>query len=128
MNWEQCIIRLCPSDTEKGDSMTDLGPLRFETICGKPLAVFGRTLAPVVRAVSVTRHRGTIRSTRVDGRGNGTVLVRPLGVIETRDDVEQFMPISDLTSKILCQMALVALIVSIISLVLMVANRLEKGR
>ncbi len=107
--------------------MIELGPFRVETVKGRAVTVFDRTLTPVARVVSGVRHRGTIRDSSLEGRGWGVALVRPVAAIETRDGVERVLPVDDVTRKLLGRMALVALATSAVAMVLIVANRLLRN-
>ena len=109
-----------------GEAMQARQAFKIETVRAKPITVFGRTLTPVARVISVLGHRGTIRQTRIEGRGWGAVLVQPWAVIEMRDGVERVLPIKDITRSVLCQMGLVALVVPLVALVLIAAGRLGK--
>ncbi len=103
--------------------MGNIGPLQIETVRGTPVRVHGRTLTPVVRVLSVLGHQGTVRERSVEGSGWGVALVKPLQVIEQRDGKETVHPIPDATAAALRQMALVSLLVSVVSLVLIAVNR-----
>jgi hypothetical protein len=105
--------------------MTQSGiPYRLETIRGTPIRVLGRTLVPVARVISVTRHRATIREHAVGGRGSGYVLVQPLHVIDVHGDRDLILPIPDLTARTVACMALTAAVISLVSCILIAANRL----
>ena len=105
--------------------MTQSGiPYRLETIRGTPIRVLGRTLVPVARVVSATRHRATIREHAVGGRGSGYVHVQPLHVIEMRGDRDLILPIRDLTARTVAPMVLAAAVISLVSFILIAANRL----
>ena len=108
--------------------MTNTGPIRIETVRGEPIRVFDRTLTPVARVVSAVEHRGTIREAGIEGMGWGVAFVRPLQVIEERDGVECALPIQDVTGTVLRQMAIVAIVVYVVATVLIIANRLTRGR
>lgn len=104
----------------------NLGPIRVKTLVGEPVHVASRTLTPVTRVTAVVRHRGTIRQTTVEGRGQGWASIRPLAVIETRDGLERVFRVWDVTRVLLIQMAIVALVVPIIAMVLIIVNRLVR--
>jgi uncharacterized spore protein YtfJ len=99
-------------------------PYRLETIRGTPIRALGRTLVPVARVTSVTRHGATIRARAVEGRGAGYVRVRPLHVIEMGGDRNVILPIRDLTARTIAAMVLAAAAIALVSFVLIVVNRL----
>jgi hypothetical protein len=108
--------------------MSDIGPIRIETVQGSSVRVLDRVLTPVVRLVSVHWHRGTIRSASISGRGGGVVLVRPVAVVEERGGKERVIPVPDATRTILRQMAILAVAIPALAILLIVANRLTRGR
>ena len=108
--------------------MVGMGPIRVETVRGEPIRVYDRTLTPVARVVSAIGHRGTIREAGIEGVGWGVAYVQPLQVIEERDGVERPLLIPDVTGNVLRQMALVAVVISLVATVLIIANRLTRGR
>ena len=107
--------------------MMELGPFRVETVKGHTVAVFDRTLTPVARVASWVKHRGTIRKASLEGKGWGVAWVRPVAVIETRDGHERVLLVDDVTHKLLGRMALVALAISAVAAVLILANRLFRN-
>lgn len=104
----------------------NLGPIRVKTIVGEPIHIASRTLMPVTRVTAALRHRGTVRQTTIEGRGQGWASIRPIAVIENRDGVERVFRIWDLTRVMLIQMAVLALVVPVIALVVIIANRLVR--
>ena len=108
--------------------MAGMGPIRVETVRGEPIRVYDRILTPVARVVSAVEHRGTIREAGIEGVGWGVAHIRPLQVIEERDGVERPLLIPDVTGNVLRQMALVAVVISLVATVLIIANRLTRGR
>jgi hypothetical protein len=105
----------------------DIGPVRVETARGSSIRVLDRVFTPVVRLVNVRWHRGTIRKASVEGRGGGIVLVRPLAVVEERDGEERVVPIPDTTKTVLRQMAILAVVIPVLAILLIPANRLAKS-
>jgi uncharacterized spore protein YtfJ len=104
-----------------------LGPFCFETARGRTVTVFGRTLTPVSRVISGVRHRGTIRTASLEGKGWGIAWVQPVALIETRDGNERILPVNDGTHKLLGRMALAALAISAVSMALILANQLLRN-
>ena len=95
--------------------MQSSSPFQVRTVRGTPIQVYGRTLTPVARVVSVAKHRGTIRQGQVEGAGGGVAYVRPLALIEADDPSAQdgegrTVPIPDTTATVLRQMATMALV------------------
>ena len=99
-------------------------PYQVHTVRGTPIHALDRTLVPVARVISATRHRATIRERAIEGRGSAIVRVRPLHVIEAHGDSNTVVPILDVTAHIIAAMVLAATGVALISLALIVANRL----
>jgi uncharacterized spore protein YtfJ len=108
--------------------MARIGPVTVETVRGTPVSVSGRILIPVVRVVSAIGHQGTIREARVEGTGWHVSFVRPLQVIEERNGEVRIYPIRDVTSTVLRQMSVVALVLSVVSMALILVNRLVRDR
>ena len=108
--------------------MADIGPIKADIVRGSPIPVFDRVLVPVARLVSAHGHRGTVRAQSVEGIGWLVQSVRPLAVLEDRDGSVHALPIPDRTRTVLWQMALVALVVSLVAMVLIVANRAARPR
>ncbi len=108
--------------------MADIGPVRVSILRGNPLRVLDRTLVPVARLIPPHGHRGTIRRESVEGTGWRAEFVRPLAVLEDRAGMAHVLPIPDRTGTVLWQMALVALVIPIVAMMLIVANRSAKGR
>lgn len=107
--------------------MAQAAPVEIETALGKPIEAFGRVLTPVVCRALALRHRGTIRTSRVEGWGWGFALVRPVAVVEeTQDGSVSTIPIPDVTHKAIAQMAVVAVVIPIVAIALMLANRLTR--
>jgi hypothetical protein len=108
--------------------VTHWGPFKAETVRGSPIRLYGRTLTPVVRLVSAIGHRGTIKTDHVEGTGWGVVYAKPLGIIEERGEDTRTLPIGDATGKVLRQMAIVAAILPLLSLALVLLNRVMRKR
>lgn len=103
-------------------------PYRREVVHGTPIRTRGHTLIPVARIVSLVRHRATIRDRRIEGEGSGFVRVQPLHVIDVWEGGNRMLPVRDVTTQAIGQMALVAAIISLVSLVLIIANHQAKMR
>jgi hypothetical protein len=100
-------------------------PYRAETIHGTPIQVLDRTLIPVARVTSVTRHRATIREHSIEGTGSAIIRVRPLCLIEAHRDDDMVFPIQDITARTVSAMAWAAIAVALISLLLILTHRLS---
>jgi hypothetical protein len=99
--------------------MQGSSPCQVRTVRGTPIQVYGRTLTPVTRVVSVVRHRGTIRQGQIEGTGGGAAYVRPLAIIEAdnllaQDGDGRTVAIPDATATVLRQMAMMALVVPVL--------------
>jgi uncharacterized spore protein YtfJ len=101
-------------------------PYRREIVRGTPIHIQGHTLIPVAQVVSLVRHRATIHDREIEGRGSGFVHVQPLHVIEVHEGRNRVLPVRDVTAQVIGQMALAAAIISLVSLVLVVANHRAK--
>jgi hypothetical protein len=99
-------------------------PYRVETVRGTPIHVSGRTLVPVARVVSATSHHATIRRQTVEARGAGVVRVRPLHLVQVWEGDHGVLPVPDVTARTIAAMLLAGLAIALVSLVLIVANRL----
>jgi uncharacterized spore protein YtfJ len=104
------------------------GPVAVETVRGRPVEVYGRTLVPVARVVSTRGRQGTIRQARVEGSGWGTALVRPVEVIEESAEGVRVLPIYDQTRAVLRQMALVGAAIPLLAVALVLFNRWMRDR
>ena len=113
--------------------MQGSSPLQVKTVRGTPIQVYGRTLTPVARVVSATKHRGTIRRGQIEGAGWGVAYVQPLAVLEADDlsaqdaDVRT-VPIPDATATVLRQMAVVALIIPALCMAVVAIARWIRNR
>ena len=108
--------------------MARVGPVSVSIVRGSPIHVLDRTLVPVARLVSAHGHHGVIHMQSVEGMGWRVRFVRPLAVLEDRAGTARVLPIPDRTRAVLWQMAFVAVVVPILAIVLIVANRAAKGR
>lgn len=108
--------------------MSRWGPVTVETMRGKPIPVLDRTITPVVRLVSATRHRGTIRKAQVEGEAWGVVLTRPVAIVEEWRGAARVLDIPDVTRRVLVSMALVGALFPLLSLVLVRVNQWMRGR
>jgi hypothetical protein len=104
------------------------GPYRREIVRGTPIDAQGHTLIPVVRLVSLIRHRATIRDREIEGQCSGFIHVQPLHVIEVRDGRNRVLSVRDVTAQVIGHMVLAAAIISLVSLALVVANHRAKAR
>jgi hypothetical protein len=77
----------------------------------------------VARLASAARHRATVRERTLEGHAAGLVHVQPLHLVDVRPDGNRILPIRDVTARVIGQMALLAMAISLVSLVLIVANR-----
>ena len=91
--------------------------VRREVVQGRPIRVEGRTLIPVVRRTTGMWHRATVGSRQLAGQGGGFVQLRPLGVIEQRGEEEHFIPIPDVTGRMLRGLLLAAVAVPLLLIV-----------
>ena len=109
--------------------MAGIGPIKIETkiIHGSPIQALGRVLTPIARLVTAHRQRGTIRAASIEGRSWGVSLVQPLAVVEERDGRERVLLIPDRTRTVLRQMALVAVVIPVVAIALIAANRLARS-
>ena len=109
--------------------MAGIGPIKIETkiIHGSPIQVLDRVLTPIARLTTAHRQRGTIRAASVEGRSWGVSLVQPLAVVEERGGREHVLLISDRTKTVLHEMAIVAVVIPVVAIALIVANRLARS-
>ena len=108
--------------------MTQVGPFHIETVQGTPVRVYGRTLTPVARVISTSQRQGMVGEDKVEGSGGGLLLVQPVQVLEDRDGEVSAIPIVNVTSALLRQMAIVAAAVPIVGLFLVLASRIIRNR
>jgi uncharacterized spore protein YtfJ len=104
-----------------------MGPVSVETVRGEPITVYGRTLVPVARVTSAIGHRGRIGKVQIGGTGWGIVFVKPLEIIEQRGGEVRTYVIQDMTSMVIRQMAIVGMVVSMLSIVLIWVNRVVRN-
>ena len=101
-------------------------PFQIKTVRGTPIRVYGRTLVPIARVVSLVQHRATIREAECQGMGWGAVWVRPLAVVEHDGHRARTVSIPNVTATVLRQMAVVALVLPVLCLAaISVARRLR---
>jgi hypothetical protein len=105
-------------DVKKEDTMSLSGPVITEHVYGRPIQVYGRTLTPVARVISMVRHRGTIRERRIEGVGGGVVSIQPARIIEEHAGRVSTLAIRDSTASMIRYMALAAVIVPLLALAL----------
>ncbi len=103
-------------------------PYRREVVHGTPIHALDHMLIPVARIVSLTHHRATIGDHKIEGTGAGLVRVQPLHVIDVREGENRVLPVKDVTAEVIGHMALAAAIISLVSLILIVANHRGKAR
>ena len=103
-------------------------PVVVETVWGKPIPVLDRTITPVVRRISSTRHRATIKKEFVEGEARGVVLISPVAVVEERYSQVRVLDIPDVTRRVLVSMALIATLLPLLSLALVRVNLWMRGR
>ena len=108
--------------------MVRMEPMVVEETHGTPVSVYGRTLTPVCRVASRLRRRGTIEAARVEARGWGGVIARPVAVMEEQNGEERSLPIHDVTASMLRQMAWVGVAVSAAAVALVFAHRWVRNR
>ncbi len=88
--------------------------VRTEIVRGRPIQVEGRTLVPVVRQTTGSWQQATIGNHRLAGRGGGFVHLHPLGVVEQKGEEERFIPIPDVTARMLVGLFLAAVVVPLL--------------
>lgn len=97
--------------------------VQSEVVRGRPIAVAGRKLVPVVQCTVGQWQRAVIGTGAVTARGGGLVRLRPLGIVEQCGEEERLISIPDGTKQALRGMAAAAVIVP---LLLMLAVRLSR--
>lgn len=97
--------------------------VQSEVVRGRPIAVAGRQLVPVVRRTVGEWRQAVIGTRAVTARGGGLVRLRPLGFVERCGGQERLISIPDRTRQALQGMAAAAIIVP---LLLMLAVRLSR--
>jgi hypothetical protein len=102
--------------------MPTRSPYSREIVHGTPIHALGHTLIPVARIASLVRHRAIIRDRRIEGKGSGFARVQPLHVIDVWEGGNRVLPVRDVTAQVIGHMALTAAIISLVSLVLIIAN------
>jgi uncharacterized spore protein YtfJ len=108
--------------------MSQMGPVRIETVQGTPIEAYGRRFTPVVRIVSAVKRQATISEDQAKGAGWGVTLATPLSVIEERDGGVHTLPIPDRTGLVLRQMAILAVAIPLLAWLLIWINRLAHER
>jgi len=108
--------------------MRTKSPYRQEVVHGTPIYALDHVLIPVARIASLTHHRATIDSHKIEGTGAGLVRVQPLHVIDVREGGNRILPVKDVTAEVIGHMALAAAIISLVSLILIVANHRARAR
>lgn len=108
--------------------MRTKSPYRQEVVHGTPIYALDHVLIPVARIASLTHHRATIGSHKIEGTGAGLIRVQPLHVIDVREGKNRILPVKDVTAEVIGHMALAAAIISLVSLILIVANHRARAR
>jgi hypothetical protein len=113
----------------RGNAMAGMGPIKIDAkiIRGSPVHVLDRVLTPIARLITAHRQRGTIRAASVEGRSWGVSFVQPLAVVEERGGREHVLLIPDRTKTVLRQMAIVAVVIPVVAIALIAANRLARS-
>jgi hypothetical protein len=106
--------------------MSEVGPFEVQIVRGAPIEVYGRTLTPVARVVVGRLRRGTIHEESVDGWGWAVRRVYPIQIRERRAGVERVLPVCDATKQVLRRMSVIAVTISVVAVILILANRLSR--
>jgi hypothetical protein len=81
---------------------------------------------PIARAISLVKHRATIRMRGYEAAGWGALWIGPLAVVEHDGDETHTMLIPNVTGTVLRQMATVALVLPVLCLaVVSIARRMR---
>jgi hypothetical protein len=87
------------------------GPWLTELVEGDALVVEGRELVPLVRVTSWVRRRASLGDEGIEGQGYGFVHMKPVAILEERDDGELRHQIRNGTASVLGWLAVAALVI-----------------
>ena len=102
-------------------------PVRISVVRGEPITVYGRTLTPVAKVVSGGGHTGTVRESHVEGYGWAFARIKPSHLAEERDGDISTIPIPDATSETLYKLAILAIVVTIVSMIFVLIGHVKRA-
>lgn len=103
------------------------GPIQINTVHGKPITVYGRTLTPVARVIAGGSHIGSVGEKNLSGRGWAVQIVRPIQVIEEQNGETRTLSIPNVTREILVKMTIVGIVVMMASLLTMLLVQVKRN-